>query len=309
MKLSVVIPAYNESQNIIATISELVAAVRAPVDSLEVIVVDDHSGDNTFDLAKSVHDMPVRCLRLSRRCGSHAALRIGLSESSGDAVLCISADGQDDPAVIDTMLARWRDGDQIVWALRENRDDEPLRVRLLAHAFYRLLNFFNKTENPSLDLSRADFYLLDRRVVNALVSCGERVTSLFGLIAWVGFRQSSVEYHRRPRRSGGSKWNFRQRTALAVDWIVSFSWLPLRISVLMGFFIAILGAIYAVIIVVNAILGEPVEGWSSVMTVVLLLAGIQLVVLGVIGEYVGRGFDEARKRPIAFIESDSLSDG
>jgi glycosyltransferase involved in cell wall biosynthesis len=233
---------------------------------------------------------------------------MGLSVARGDAVLCISADGQDDPVTVSAMLQRWRDGAQIVWAVRRDRHDEPLRIRLFASAFYRLLKQFNRPEDPTLDLSRADFYLLDRRVVDAIVACGERITSLFGLIAWVGFRQTSVEYDRRPRRNGGSKWNFERRLALALDWIVAFSWLPLRLSVMLGFVIAVAGLLYAVVIAANAVLGSPVEGWSSVMTAVLLLSGFQFLMLGAIGEYVGRGLDETRKRPIAFIEKEVGND-
>jgi len=308
MKLSVVIPSYNEAENIERTILELCALINKVAMSHEFIVIDDHSSDDTFDVAAAIKGVNTRCLRLSRRSGSHVAIRTGLAAASGDAVLCISADGQENPAAVSLMLDRWRKGAQVVWALRRDREEEPLRIKLFARAFYRLLRYFNKPENPDIDLSQADFYLLDRRVVDAIVACGERVTSLFGLLAWIGFRQESVDYDRRPRRSGSSKWNFNQRFALAVDWIVAFSWLPLRVSVIMGLAIAGLGVMYAIVIITNAILGQPVEGWSSVMTTVLLLCGIQLVMLGAIGEYVGRGLDESRKRPIAFVEREAQKD-
>jgi dolichol-phosphate mannosyltransferase len=308
VKLSVVIPSYNESENIADTIAELASRIRGIVESHEIIVVDDHSSDNTFERVMEIKGVSLRCLRLSRRSGSHVAIRVGLGAATGDAVLCISADGQDDPGAAGAMLEKWRRGAQIVWALRWERNQEPLHIRVFARAFYRLLRYFNKPEDPYLDLSRADFYLLDRRVVDAIVSCGERVTSLFGLIAWIGFRQESVDYDRRPRRSGNSKWNFGRRMALAVDWIVAFSWLPLRISVTLGLALAAIGGVYAIIVIVNAILGEPVQGWSSVMTAVLILSGIQLVMLGTIGEYVGHGLEEARKRPIAFVERTGETD-
>jgi dolichol-phosphate mannosyltransferase len=302
MKLSVVIPSYNESENIADTVAELASQIDGLVERHEIIVVDDHSTDDTFEQAATMRGVTIRCLRLSRRSGSHVAIRAGLCAATGDAVLCISADGQDDPRAIGLMLERWRNGAHIVWALRQDRNQEPLITRLFAQTFYLLLRYFNKPENPHLDLSRADFYLLDRRVVDAIVSCGERITSLFGLIAWIGFRQDAVDYCRRPRRNGNSKWNFRRRMELALDWIVAFSWLPLRISTLLGITLAAVGGIYAVFVVANAFLGHPVAGWSSVMTTVLVLSGIQLVMLGVIGEYVGRGLDESRKRPIAFVE-------
>lgn len=308
MKLSVVIPSYNEADNIADTITELASRIEGHVDRYEIIVVDEHSSDDTFDRAASVPGVNVRCLRLSRRSGSQVAIRMGLAASTGDAVLCMSADGQDDPVVIGEMIRKWRNGAQIVWALRRDRKDEPLRIKLFAAAFYRLLRYFNRPENPDLDLSRADFYLLDRKVVDALVSCGERITSLFGLIAWIGFRQDSVDYDRRPRRNGDSKWTFGRRMTLALDWIVAFSWLPLRVASMLGIALACVGALYAVVVVINAFLGHPVEGWSSVVTAVLILSGIQMVMLGVIGEYVGRGLDESRKRPIAFIEREARSE-
>jgi polyisoprenyl-phosphate glycosyltransferase len=302
MKLSVVIPSYNESENIVDTVAELASKINGLVESHEIIIIDDHSTDDTFERAATMKGVTIRCQRLSRRCGSHVAIRAGLCAATGDAVLCISADGQDDPGTIGAMLEKWRSGAHIVWALRQDRNQEPLHTRLFAQAFYMLLRYFNKPENPDLDLSRADFYLLDRRVVNAIASCGERVTSLFGLIAWMGFRQESVHYDRRPRRNGNSKWNFSRRLDLAMDWIIAFSWLPLRISTILGLSLATVGGIYAAFVIANAFLGRPVAGWSSVMTTVLVLSGLQLVMLGVIGEYVGRGLDEARKRPIAFVE-------
>jgi len=304
VKLSVVIPAFNEGDNIAATLAELLAQIGERVEHCELIVVDDHSSDDTFDrvAATVAPKATVRCLRLSRRSGSHVAIRMGLEAATGDVVLCISADGQDDAGSLPAMLEKWRNGAQIVWALRRERSGEPFHQKLFAQAFYRLLRFFNRPEDPSIDLSRADFYLLDRKVVDALVACGERVTSLFGLVAWIGFRQDSVVYDRHQRRSGQSKWSFRRRMGLALDWIVAFSWLPLRISSLLGLVIAGAGGLYAGFIVAFALLGHPIQGWASVMVTVLMLSGIQLLILGTIGEYVGRGLDESRKRPIAFIE-------
>lgn len=304
MKLSIVIPSYNEAANIACTLTELATRLKGVAEQHEIIVVDDHSGDGTLEAAATVRGVNVRCIRLSRRSGSHIAIRMGLAAATGDAVLCISADGQDDPAVLAAMMAKWRAGSQIIWALRHDRKQEPWRIRVLAQAFYKLLVYFNRPQNPGLDLSRADFYLLDRRVVDSLLACRERFTSLFGLIAWMGFQQDCVEYERRPRRHGASKWDFRQRVALALDWIIAFSWLPLRVSAALGVTLALLGVAYALFIIANAILGTPAEGWSSVMVSVLILSGVQLILLGAIGEYVGRGLDESRRRPIAFVEKE-----
>jgi dolichol-phosphate mannosyltransferase len=303
--LSFVIPAHNEEPIITRTIAEIKAAIAETefASDYEIIVVDDHSSDKTFDAVQQLGDFRTRAFRLSKRSGSHVALRMGLGQALGDAVVCLSADGQDDPAAVPSMIAAWRAGANTVWALRRNRADEPWRTKLLAVMFYKLLGFMGAHEGQDIDLSRADFYLLDRRVVAAVNACEERNTSLFGLIAWLGFVQDSVEYDRRERTVGRSKWNFTSRLGLAKDWIISFSGLPLKCITVLGFCLSFLGLLYAILIVLNYfILAQPVQGWSSIVMLILVLGGVQLVMLGVIGEYVWRNFSEAKKRPLYFLE-------
>jgi len=213
MNLSVVIPAYNEAGSIRSTMTELFSAVTGVSDigNLQVIVVDDHSSDETYDTVRAINDKRVTCVRLSRRSGSHTALRAGIQEASGDAVLCISADGQDDPSVLKEMIKKWKNGSAVVWALRKDRDNEPWHIRKPAMLFYRILSWLAGMEFRNIDFSKADFFLLDRRVVDAVNTCNERSTSLFGLIVWVGFAQDCVEYDRRLRSSGRSKWRFTSR--------------------------------------------------------------------------------------------------
>lgn len=308
MKLSVIIPAYNEADNIEATIRETETHIRKRADgsaSHEIIVIDDGSTDGTFDAVQAIDSDTVRCLRLSRRSGSHIALRAGLDAASGDCAVCIAADGQDDPNTIDKMLAAWQSGIDIVWALRKGRDGEPFLQRIFAWGFYKLLAWFGGT-SAGIDLSRADFYLLDRKVVNAIKSCNERNTSLFGLIVWLGFRQGFVEYERRPRRVGESKWNFRSRMRLAKDWIIAFSGLPLKLMTATGSCVAVVGFVYALFVITRSIaFGSPLLGWSSVMTAILVLGGGQMMMLGIIGEYLWRTLDESRDRPAYFIENDT----
>lgn len=301
MNLSVVIPAYNEADSVETTVAEVVAHADALCDQVEVIVVDDHSTDGTFDRIVALKDPRVRVLRLSRRSGSHAALRAGLAVVQGDGALCLSADGQDNPEALASMLEQFANGAQVVWALRRGREDEPVVARLSAHAFYRVLRKLSGNQSGA-DLSRADFFLLRRRVYQAINTCPERNTSLFGLIAWLGFEQASVEYDRRPRRTGRSKWDTRRRWRLASDWIIAFSGLPLRLTTVLGFATATLGFCYALFLVANYFFGHPLAGWSSVVVLVLLLAGVQMVMLGVVGEYLLRNLDESRRRPIYFIE-------
>jgi glycosyltransferase involved in cell wall biosynthesis len=305
MNISVVIPAYNERGNIARTIEELKSVLGniADVAGIQIIVVDDHSSDDTFEEVFRMGDPRVTCIRLSRRSGSHKCIRAGLRESVGDAVLCISADGQDDPSCLADMLGKWRNGSNIVWALRNNRNSESLSVQLPAKIFYKTLLRLTGSEQTQVDLSRADFYLLDRSVVEAINSCPEKNTSLFGLIAWLGFKQDYVNYERRERFSGSSKWSFKSRLQLAKDWIVAFSGLPLRVASSLGFMSAIVGVIYAVIVVINRLLFNiTIKGFATTVILILVLGGIQLTILGIIGEYLWRNLEESRNRPLYFIE-------
>lgn len=309
MNLSVVIPAYNESDNIRTTIQELLSVTKAitSVDNVQIIIVDDHSSDNTFDVVGQMAGPEISCLRLSRRSGSHTAIRAGLKEATGDVVLCVSADGQDDASCFEKMLAKWREGAQIIWALRNNREDESLYGKTSALLFYKILKWLGGHEDSNIDLSRADFYLLDRAVVDAINNCVERNTSLFGLIVWLGFNQDSVEYRRRSRRSGKSKWNFKSRMQLAKDWIVAFSGIPLRLMTAIGFLFSLLGFLFSLYNIALYLLSYAVQGWTSIMVGILVLGGIQMMMLGIAGEYIWRNLEESRQRPLYFIEKKTAS--
>ena len=305
MKLSVVIPAYNEAENIESILSDLAESIRQSseiVTNYEIVIVDDASSDGMFEKLAEAAFPKVSVIRLSRRSGSHIAIRAGLDYVSGDIVLCIAADGQDDPWAIKRMIEKWHSGCEVVWALRKARDNEGRISSLLAKFFYSLLGFFGEVESK-IDLSRADFYLLDKKIVKSIRSCRETNTSLFGLIVWLGYSQGSIEYERKPRRSGNSKWTFKSKLQLAKDWIIAFSGIPLKIMTLVGFLVAGVGFAYAMIIIAKSVLwGSPVQGWSSVMTAILLLGGGQMIMLGILGEYLWRTLDESRNRPHYFIE-------
>ncbi|MBU0605765.1 MAG: glycosyltransferase family 2 protein [Candidatus Omnitrophica bacterium] len=308
MRLSIVIPAYNEAENIKATINMLLSSIETlpKLGGFEVIVVDDCSTDGTYGRVVSIGDPRIGCIRLSRRAGSHTALRAGIKESTGDAVLCISADGQDVPSCLGTMIGKLEKGSNVIWALRTSRKDEPWIARMPAKVFYKLLFRMLNQKDSKIDLSRASFFMLDRVVIDAINSCPERNTSLFGLIAWLGFNQDSVESERRLRLSGGSKWSFKSRFRLAKDWIIAFSGLPLKMASLTGIFISMLGALGALFIIIRKLFyGYTVMGWPSTVVLILLLGGIQLVMLGLIGEYLWQNLDESRNRPLFFIEKRS----
>lgn len=302
MRLSVVIPAYNESENIGRTIKELEEIIQniKSLSDYEIIVCDDHSSDDTFEKVHHLKSSRIKSIRLSRRSGSHTAIRAGLAHARGDMVLCISADGQDNPIIIGEMVERIRRGANIVWGVRKCRE-EPFWNKQFAIMFYKLLSWFVVNEN-NIDLANADFYLLDRKVVEAINACPERNTSLFGLVAWIGFRQDQVLYDRRERMSGKSKWNFNSKLRLALDWIIAFSGLPLKLISILGIALAGLGFAYAVFIIVYSLLGYTIPGWAETAVLILVIGGAQMVMIGVIGEYLWRTLDESRRRPLFFIE-------
>ncbi len=304
MKISVVIPVYNEAENIKTTITEINGAFKSldrKVDH-EFVIVDDYSTDNITGALSAVKDARVHYIRLSKRSGAHIALRAGFANASGDAVLFMAADGEDDPACLGQMLEKWAGGAHVVWALRKSRDKENFFIRRSAELFYKLLYWFVDAGAPHISLEKADFFLVDRTVVNAMSSFKERNTSFFGLLTWVGFRHDSVEYDRRLRRAGKTKWTFRKKMRLAKDWIIGFSGMPLKIMTGFGFCFASFGFLYGFFLILNAIFGKPLYGWSSLMVAILVIGGIQMIMLGVIGEYLWRNLEESRNRPLYFVE-------
>ncbi len=306
MKLSIVMPAYNEQENIAVVIGELCKVMQGidTIASFEVIVVDDHSSDETAEQVLALGNPNARCLRLSRRSGSHTAIRAGLANASGDAVLCISSDGQDNPTVLKEMIERWQSGVQVVWAIRRSRE-ETFKDKMAAVLFYYTLKLFANSGQSNIDLANADFYLLDRKAVDAINACSERNTSLFGLIIWIGFRQEGVLYDRRERLNGKSKWSFKSRLRLAQDWIMAFSGVPLKLMTYLGISAAVIGFLYALFIFVAAIKGYTTPGWAESVLLMLVGGGVLLIMLGIIGEYLWRTLDETRKRPLFFIEKDT----
>ena len=306
MKLSVVIPALNEAQNITLTIEEIQASIAKAslIGDYEIIVVDDHSADKTFEVIQALENSKVKCIRLSRSSGSHIAIRAGINNAQGDAVLCISADGQDDPSVLAEMAKKLKAGSHVIWALRTHRE-ESFSYKCMVGVFYFILKTMSGKSIHQIDLANADFFLLHRKVVDALMNCGETNTSLMGLISWLGFQQDSVVYHRRKRMQGTSRWSFRSRMRLAADWIIAFSGLPLRLISVLGFAVALLGFVYAIVIVINAYIGHPAPGWSETVVLILVLSGFQMIISGVIGEYLWKNLSETRRRPLYFIEKQS----
>ena len=296
-RISIVTPAYNEAENLPLLYGELCTVLDAmPVD-WEWLVVDDHSSDTTFG-ELSHRDPRVRALRFARNSGSHLACTCGLREASGDCAVIMAADLQDPPETIPKLFEHWQNGAQVVWAVRAARLGEKASTIALSRAFNWILRRFTGMR----DLPAADYFLVDRRVLEAFRQFGESNTSVMTLIAWMGFRQESLLYVKEARAHGVSKWNLEKKFKLAVDCITSFTYLPIRYMSYAGVIVALLGFLYAGFVFVHAFRGHPIQGWASLMIVVLVLGGLQMIMMGILGEYLWRALDESRRRPRYLIE-------
>jgi glycosyltransferase involved in cell wall biosynthesis len=297
---SVVIPFYNEEENIDPLYQTLITAVTGLDVDWEFIFVDDGSSDNSISILQRLRatDARIKVLRFSRNFGSHAALSAGLRNAIGEAAVILSADLQDPPELIPTLLNRWREGYQVVWAVRESRAD-PWLKRTLASLFYRL---FRAIALPNYPRQGMDFGLFDRQVLNVLNQLPEHNHFVTAMIVWAGFRQIHVPYQRRARYSGVSKWSLSKRLKAALDAIVSFSYFPIRLIIYLGLMVSTLSFIYALFIIARRLLFNlGGEGWPSVMVAVLFLGGVQLVTLGILGEYLWRVAEEVKARPLYII--------
>lgn len=294
--LSFVIPAFNEQGNISETIRRVNAEAEKLVPRFEIIVVDDGSQDRTFDEATSVESAaPVRVLRLSRNFGKEHAIMAGLEKSQGRAVVILDADLQEPLCHLETMLAHRAEGYEMVYATRAHRADEPLRKRFFTHVFYKMLNLGSQTPIPP---GARDFRLMDRRVVDALCALPERNRFMKGLYGWVGFRTKAVPIELNSRQMGITKFGYRGLFRLGITGLTSFSDWPLRVWTSIGMWIAALSILYGSWIAIRTILfGIDVPGWSTLAVAVCLLGGVQLISIGVLGEYLSRVFTEVKGRP------------
>lgn len=303
MLLSVIVPCYNEEAVLRAT-HERLATVLAGMSSLdyELIFINDGSHDDTQLILTQLQlvDRHVRVLLLSRNFGHQIAVTAGLEEASGDAVVIIDADLQDPPEVIPQMVQLWREGSDVVYGLRIDRKGESAFKLWTAKVFYRLINRLSETKMP---FDAGDFRLLDRRVVEVINAMPERARFLRGMVSWAGFRQVSLPYERAARHAGTSKYPLRKMVHFAMDGIISFSLVPLKLAIWTGFlaiWIAVAGIIVAVL---DRLLDQNLaRGWASLFVAVLFMGGVQLVSLGIIGEYLGRIYTEVKRRPLYVVQ-------
>jgi len=301
--LSVIIPCYNEEAVITATVARLLALCGelSELDA-ELIFVDDGSRDRTRELLKgfAVDDDRIKVIGFARNFGHQVAATAGIDAARGDAVVLIDADLQDPPEVIGEMVAKWREGFDVVYGQRTERPGESLFKKITAQGFYRLLNHLSDLPIP---LDTGDFRLMSRNVVDTLCAMPERDRFVRGMVSWVGFRQTALPYRRSERFAGESKYPLRKMFRFAMDGILSFSTKPLQLSVGLGLCsagLALLGIFYALFMRIFTSIW--VEGWTALMIAVLFLGGVQLISVGILGEYVGRIYNEIKKRPLYVVQ-------
>jgi glycosyltransferase involved in cell wall biosynthesis len=298
-----VVPVYNE-QDVLPEFHRRLTCVLGGIDmEAEIVYVNDGSQDGTLELLEGIYhdDTRVSVVDLSRNFGKEIALSAGLQHAGGDAVVVIDSDLQDPPELIPDMIHEWRNGYDVVYARRTGRSGETALKKSTAHLFYRLMQNVGDIKIPT---DTGDFRLLSRRVVNALNSLGERHRFMKGLFAWVGYKQKSILYQRDPRYAGETKWSYWRLWQLALEGITSFTTIPLKLSTYIGFIIALGAFSYGVYMIVATLLfGNPVAGYPSLIVIVLFIGGAQLMAIGVLGEYVGRIFDETKLRPLYFVKT------
>jgi glycosyltransferase involved in cell wall biosynthesis len=298
--LSVIVPVKNEEEAILPFVERVGAILDgiAADQGWEILFVDDGSTDSTLAaiVAANLRDQRVRALSLSRNFGKEAALSAGLDHARGSAVIPMDVDMQDPPEVLPEMVAKWRDGHEMVFGVRRCRQSDGWAKRVTAGLYYRAHNMVSSDKIPE---NAGDFRLMDRKVVDVIRAMPERNRFMKGLFAWAGFRQVSVEYDRAEREIGTTKYNYWKLWTLALDGITSASTVPLRIWSYVGALVALFALGYAGFIATQAmIFGNRVPGYASIMTSVLFLGGVQLISLGVLGEYVGRILTETKQRPL-----------
>lgn len=300
--LSVIVPVFNEEEALPALHGRLAQVLRGTGASWEIVYVDDGSSDGTPAALQALQagEPAVAVARLSRNFGKEAAMSAGLRLARGQAVVLIDADLQDPPELIPQMLQAWRDGADVVNMRRRTREGETWLKRATAHAFYRVINRLSDVPIPH---DVGDFRLLSRRTVEALNLLPEHNRFMKGLFAWVGFRQATIAYDRQPRAAGHTKWHYRKLWNFALEGITGFSVVPLKLATWAGLLSALTAFVYALVFVIKTLVfGEPVAGFPTLIVTILLLGGLQLMSIGLLGEYLGRLFIETKQRPLFLLD-------
>lgn len=302
--VSIIIPVYNEEDLIRETHDRIKSTLeKIKTVNYELIFVNDGSTDHSLQILKQLydHDSKMVLINFSKNFGHQNALTAGLDYADGDAIVFIDADLQDPPEVIQEMIEKWQSGYDVVYGVRIHRKGENIFKKTTASFFYRMLNFLSDTKIP---VDTGDFRLMSRKVVEAVKKLEERDRYLRGMVAWVGFPQASVYYERNQRISGKTKYSFKKMSSLALNAIISFSTKPLKIAVFIGILMSSFSFIYLIyILYIRFVLKTAILGWASIALLVTLFSGINLIFLGIIGNYIGSIVHEVKKRPIYLIES------
>ena len=305
--LSIVVPAYNEEEVLPEFHKRLTSVLEEVEGSCEILYVNDGSSDRTLEVLNNFKDPRVWIIDLSRNFGKEIALTAGLDHARGEAVVVIDADLQDPPELIPKFIEKWQEGYDVVYARRTARDGETFIKKATAKLFYRFIQGVSRVKIPE---DTGDYRLLSRRAVEALKQLRETHRFMKGLFAWIGYPQIAVNYRRDPRFAGSTKWSYWHLWNFAIEGITSFTINPLKIASYLGLTTSIGSFTYALFVIYKTLVfGEPVQGYPTLMVVVLFLGGVQLMSLGVIGEYLGRMFNETKQRPLYLINSFSPPGG
>jgi len=300
--ISIVVPVYNEEAGIQEFYKRIKkVAQNLDCDSTEIIFVDDGSKDSSYSkiVGLAQYDSTLRVLKFSRNFGHQLAISAGMDKAQGDAVVVIDADLQDPPEVIHQFIAKWKEGFDVVFGVRITREGESWLKLLTAATFYRILRSIAQIDIP---VDTGDFRLLSRRALNHVLAFTERDRFVRGLVSWIGFKQCGVSYAREKRNAGETKYPYRKMLRFAVDGITSFSNTPLKLASFLGYLTSLLAFLYACGVFIQKAMGYTVQGWATIMVGLLFLGGVQLICLGIIGEYIGRIFNEIKNRPLYIIE-------
>lgn len=300
-KLSIVIPIYYNEKNIPSTYKKLQEEVLFRLNAdYELIFVDDGSKDGSYqELLKLRNENDkVKIIKLSRNFGQHVAIYAGLENINGDCAVVISADLQDPPELIRQMFDKYLAGDKVVIAIREERN-ETLSQKLFSSLYYKIIKKYALKDMPN---GGFDCFLADKQVIEVLTKIEEKNTSLFAQVLWLGFKRGEIHYTRQAREIGNSRWTFSKKLKLAIDSLLAFSYIPIRIISLLGIIDCFFSLVYAAYVIARKVLFGASSGWSSLMVAIMLASGIQMLMLGVIGEYLWRNFDESRKRPLYVVD-------
>jgi len=301
--ISIVTPAYNEEHNLPIFYDRIKKVMNKMGVKWEWIVVDDNSSDSTPAILAELAscDKHFQGCRLSRNFGSHSAIRCGIERAKGACIAVMASDLQDPPEVLEKLYEEWKKGFHVVWAVRKKREGEAKRNILFSKVYYRIMKSTSALKN--IPAEGADFFLMDSTVAHVINQIEETHISLFSLVIWIGFRQTCVPYVKQSRSFGRSGWTLAKKLDLLVDSITSFTYFPIRLMSYAGIIIALVGFAFAVVFISQALLGKLAQGWPSLMVTILIIGGVQMAMLGVLGEYLWRALQETRKRPHYIIES------